>query len=90
MTTTLATDEAVRILSILTTRDHAGQHFTAIYDGDDLAALEAAGYIEILRPVHMPSGVPYSQEHWVVEVTSTGFDLVHANPESWDESVKTV
>lgn len=77
----MTTEQQVSILAIITTQDEAGQHFTARHDHDELTELEDAGLLEISRPVHEATGIPYSQEHWSVEVTQAGVDLVEANPE---------
>ncbi len=66
------TKKDARLLGRLTTRDEAGTHFTQIYDYKFLAKMEKAGYIVINRPVHQPSGIPYGQEEWSVEVTPAG------------------
>lgn len=79
----MTTAETVCILSTLTTRDHAGRHFTERHTSADLADLESRGLITIGRPVHEPTGIPYGQEHWAVEVTAEGVGLVEANPEDW-------
>lgn len=65
------------MLGRLTTRDEAGRHFYEVYSGDWLARMEDAGYIRINRPVHDPTGIPYSQEYHTVEVSpevATWFD----------------
>jgi hypothetical protein len=80
----LSTEEAVRILSTLTTRDHAGRHFTALHPSAHIDDLEQAGYIEVYRPYHH-TGVRYSEEHWQVEVTDSGHDLVETHSEDWPE-----
>lgn len=71
----------VRILSTLTTRDTSGRHFTSRVSDDELAELEADGLIEVSRPVHEATGIPYAQEHWAVTVTDDGVELVAAYPE---------
>lgn len=80
----LSTEEAVRILSTLTTRDHAGSHFTICHPPAHLDDLEQAGYIEVYRPIH-DTGIPYSDDYWQVEVTDSGRDLVETHPEYWPE-----
>lgn len=72
-------DDAIRELCILTTRNEAGRHFTEWARHCD--ALEAAGMVTIHRPVHQATGIPYGMEEWSVEVTEDGQDLVDANPE---------
>jgi hypothetical protein len=79
----MTTSEQVRILATLTTRDEAGRHFSGLYDLAEIEALENDGLIEIGRPVHCQTGIPYSIENWTVEVTDDGQDLVDANPEDW-------
>jgi hypothetical protein len=81
---TLTLEEQVRTLSTITNRDHAGRHFTERYPDDVLAALEAAGLIAIDRPVHEATGIPYGHEHWTLEVTEAGQDLVDTYPEFHD------
>lgn len=65
---TTLTNADRRDLGRLTTRDDAGQHFTALYPDEWLARMEAAGYITINRPIHAATGIPYGQEEWSVEV----------------------
>lgn len=75
----MKTEQQVSILSRITTRDHAGRHFTSLYSDSDLAALEADGLLIINRPVHS-SGTPYSAEYQSVEITQDGQDLVDTYP----------
>jgi hypothetical protein len=84
----LSTEEAVRILSTLTTRDHAGRHYTVLHPPAHLDDLEQAGYIEVYRPIHH-TGVRYSEEHWQVDVTDRGRDLVETHPEYWPEEARS-
>lgn len=74
------TENTVAILSTLTTRDDAGRHFTSLLGRDTISALEAEGLVTVVRPVHS-TGIPYSEEHWSVEVTPEGVELVEAYPE---------
>lgn len=83
----LSLGEAVRLLSTLTTRDSAGRHFTALHPSAHLDDLEQAGYVEVYRPYHH-TGVRYSEEHWQVEVTDRGRDLVETHPEHWPEEAR--
>lgn len=64
------TDDDKRTLGSLATKDDAGRHFTQTHSDEWLDRMEAAGYITISRPVHSATGLPYSQEHWTVEVAS--------------------
>jgi hypothetical protein len=76
----MTTENKVRILSTLTTRDSAGRHFTTRVNSADIASLEAAGLIVVTRPVHA-TGIPYSEDCHSVEVTAEGVELVEAYPE---------
>ena len=76
----MTTSDKVSILSILCTRDSAGQHFASKFGRDDLDALESEGLIEVTRPVHQ-TGIPYGAEYWSIEVTAEGVELVEAYPE---------
>ena len=83
METTRLTDEQIRDLCVICTRDEAGKHFTeagAVY-ADHWEDLERAGMIAVYRPVHGPTDVYYSQEHWSLKVTEDGRALVDAHPE---------
>lgn len=80
----MTTENKVRILSKLTTRDEAGKHYTERYNDDDIAALEEEGLIEVNRPIHQATGIPYSAEYSTVEVTEEGVALVEAYPEYCD------
>jgi hypothetical protein len=73
------TDDQIRELCVLTTRDEAGRHFTEW--SSHWKALESAGCIKVTRPVHTGTGIDYSQEYWTLEVTPEGQDVVDANPE---------
>ena len=77
----MTTEEKVRILSTLTTRDEAGRHFTSRVSSEDIKSLEVEGLIEVSRPIHEPTGIPYSEEHYSVSITEDGVELVDANPE---------
>lgn len=77
------TSAKLRLLSTLTTRDSAGRHFTERVNDAELAELETAGLIEISRPVHEATGIPYDRQHWAVQVTEYGVALLEANPEDW-------
>jgi hypothetical protein len=80
----MTTETKVRILSTLTTRDEPGNHFTSWVSSDDLTTLENDGLIEINRPIHEATGIPYGVEYHSVEVTEEGVALVEAHPEYWD------
>lgn len=64
------TSDDRRQLGNLCTRDDSGKHFTITTPGAWLERMEALGYITIDRPVHSPTGIQYSQDHWSVEVAS--------------------
>ena len=75
----MATDSQIRELCTLATRNDAGQHFTEwSYHWQELEQQEL---IRVLRPVHAATGISYSQEHWQLEVTAAGQELVDAKPE---------
>lgn len=82
----MTTEQQVRILSIITTRNEAGRHFTSIHSYADLLALESEGLITIDRPVHEATGIPYDQQYWSVEATPDGVATVESYPEYWDEA----
>jgi len=72
-------DETIGELCIITTRNEAGEHFTEwAYHYDEL---EALGLINIYRPVHEATGIPYGQEEWSLEVTGDGQEMVDNHPE---------
>jgi hypothetical protein len=71
----------IETLATITTRDHAGVHFTANYTPDELDALEQNGWIVIRKPVHEATGLEYSEEHWSVEVTEAGAAVVEGEYE---------
>jgi len=73
--------DKVSILAKLTTRNERGHHFTSTYSESDIQALESEGLIEINKPVHAATGIPYGIESWTVEVSEDGLALVEANPE---------
>ncbi len=66
--------EAFTELQAACTRDEAGVHFTEWMDYHQY--LESVGLIQIRRPVHEATGIPYSQEHWTLEVTPLGQNSV--------------
>jgi hypothetical protein len=66
--------QRIHILSKITTRNAAGDHFTEIYNVADLAELEAEGLLNIHRP--STEGVPFHPLHWSVEVTAKGLAQV--------------
>jgi hypothetical protein len=74
------TKRMIADLGRITTRTASGEHFTTAFAGR-WEPLELAGLIEIDRPIHGDSGIPYSMEYWTVEVTDAGRDLVAAHPE---------
>jgi len=56
------------------TRNEAGIHFTEWMDYHQY--LESVGLIRIHRPIHEATSIPYSQEHWTLEITPLGQDSV--------------
>lgn len=56
------------------TRNDSGQHFTEFMRYWDY--LEYVGLIAIDRPIHQPTGIPYSSEYWSLEVTQLGLDSI--------------
>jgi hypothetical protein len=64
--------EIYATLRHMTHRDPAGRHFTERYSAVILRQLESAGLITIHRPIHHPTGVAYSQDHWTFTVTPAG------------------
>jgi hypothetical protein len=77
----------VEILSVIATSGDAGRHFSEVYSDAELSQLEAGGLIEITRPIHEATGLPYSVDHWSVAVTEDGQILVDNYPEYWHGSV---
>lgn len=77
--TTTPSEEMIRELCILTTRDDAGRHFTDW--SNHYEHLESAGLIRIDRPTHSATGIPYGMDQWTLEVTGEGQAIVDANPE---------
>lgn len=71
-------EEMIRELCVACTRNDSGQHFTEWMDY--YSELEELGLITIHRPIH-ETGIAYDQQHWSLEVTSKGQDLVQTNPE---------
>lgn len=80
MQTEKITDDMIRELCILTTRDDAGRHFTQW--ARHWQALEQLGLIEIYRPRHEATGIQFDQEYWSAQLTDAGLDMVKAHPES--------
>ena len=81
---TMSIRDTVNILSTMTNRDEAGRHFTVRYADEVISELESLKLIEVHRPVHEPTGIPWSEEHWHLAVTQAGIDLVEAYPEYWE------
>jgi hypothetical protein len=78
---TKITDDMIRILCTIATRDDSGKHFTKKFSADDLMDLEDAGLIDVSRPIHEPSGIMFDRDQWTCEVTDGGLELVAAHPE---------
>ena len=81
----MTTEEQVRILSVITTYNEAGKHFTEVYFWSDLVELQECGLLEIHLPVHATTGLRYSEKHYYVEVTEEGRELVSAHLEYWPD-----
>jgi len=67
-------NEAFTELQQACTRNEAGIHFTEWMD--HFGYLESVGLVAIHRPIHEATGIPYSQEHWTLEVTPLGQNSV--------------
>ena len=74
----LTPEEISEILSNLVTRDDAGTHFTSRLTSYVRNQLEKEGFITITRPVDGPTGIPYSEEYWGVEITDEGLALIES------------
>lgn len=83
METTKLTDEMIRELGLLTTRDEAGRHFTEW--SNYYEELEALGLVEISRPIHEATGMSYDCQYWSILLTDEGLAVVEANPELYME-----
>jgi hypothetical protein len=66
----------IETLATLTERDETGRHFTETCNCLD--ELEDAGWIEIDRPTHEQTGIPFSEEYWRLTVTDEGIAEVEA------------
>lgn len=77
--TSRLTEGIIRDLFIATTRNEAGQHFTEFLSHDE--ELEELGLIKVNRPVHKATGIPYFCEHWTLEVTEYGMQILESNPD---------
>ena len=67
-------NEAFSELQSACTFNEAGIHFTESMDHFEY--LESVGLIQIHRPIHEATSIPYSQEYWSLEVTPLGQNLV--------------
>jgi len=68
------TDEMIRELCEMVTRDEGGRHFTSwsrYYE-----SLEEMGLIRINRPIHGPTGMDYDSQMWTVEITESGMKII--------------
>lgn len=72
----MSKQDLIETLATLCERDEAGRHFTETCGC--LGELEDSGLIEIERPVHEATGIPYSQEYWHMAVTDAGIAEVEA------------
>lgn len=75
--------EMIIALGHITTRDESGRHFTEVFPGWE--ALEESGLIDVYRPIHIRTGMAYSQEYWYVNITDEGQALVDANEDLFRE-----
>jgi len=66
--------EAFTELQRACTRNEEGIHFTEWMDHFEY--LESVGLIQIHRPIHDATGIPYSREYWALEVTPLGQNSV--------------
>ena len=66
----MASDDMIRELCTITTSDEAGRHFTQT--ANYWRELEVEGLIEVHRPVHDGTGIPYAAEFWTVHITPEG------------------
>ena len=66
-------NKIISSLSTACTRDDAGRHFTEWLDWQ---LLETFGLIEINRPIHEHTGIPYDQQYWSLQVTDLGGKLL--------------
>ena len=76
-------------LAHITERDEAGRHFYEVYYDDHLATLEELGLIAIDRPIHEPTGIPYSPEYHHLSVTELGQETVDSLYDERDYSDDT-
>lgn len=75
-TTKKLTKQARSALAAITTRTEAGRHFTEEFPESVIQILESQGLIEVHRPVHPATEIPYACECWSVEVTPTGLAVI--------------
>lgn len=71
----LNTTELTSELSKLINMGECDRHFTACCDWE---SLEEAGLIDIYRPTHGQTQIPYSIEYWSWELTNEGQSVVDA------------
>jgi|TARA_Y100000296_G_C5173132_1_gene258469 hypothetical protein len=74
MPETKLTPDQINCLHKIVTYDN-GRHFLELWDDDILEILEDSGHLEVHRPVHDATGIPYGQEHWTVTVTESGYHV---------------
>ena len=78
------TDDQIRELCTITTRDETCRHFTSRYD--HYLELEAMGLLSIHRPIHAATGIPYGEDAWTCEVTRDGQHAVDNRPDLHPQS----
>ena len=84
MKTLQPTDDQIRELCAITTRDEAGRHFAAACV--HYLELEAMGLLSIHRPIHAATGIPYGEDAWTCEVTRDGQHTVDNRPDLHPQS----
>ena len=72
-------DDDATLLRTLCTNCEGGRHFTEVFPDDWLDRMEEDGLILIDRPIHEPTGIPWSQEYWSVEIPENVADYL----ETW-------
>ena len=66
-------------------RDEHGEHFMTAFAWEPL---EKLGLIRIIKPVHEPTGIPYSQEYYHLEHTELGHLIANAIFDGYGELIE--